>query len=218
MLLDDELIELVELEEDMALLELDEDIEDLFMLCTAGFRRFWIQRERARARSPTQVLRAPLLLMALSSFSVFAAGVLFITWPTCFMQDALSRLVLPIQDWRIAFTLLLRLLAVSGFACMRLSLFIHSTLSIPVLSIHGLRDEAEELLIAEDEETEDEDIVDDTDDDSAEEELEELSAKLSGTRTIAVDAATNRERDFFIRKKGKETDAAYHRGSTVELV
>lgn len=54
-------------------------------------------------------------------------------------------------------------------------------------------DMAEELLTTDDA-TEEEDTA---------EELEELSAKPSGANMRAVVAAANRERDFFIRKKGK---------------
>ncbi len=67
---------------------------------------------------------------------------------------------------------------------------------MPFLSLQAatgpMEDSAEELLTLA------------TDDDVAEDATEEeLSAKLSGTKTAAAVAATRRERDFFIRKRGK---------------
>ncbi len=69
--------------------------------------------------------------------------------------------------------------------------------------MHGARLVAEE---EEEEETEEEDDTIDEDDDSVEDEAEDVSsANPSGINATAAVAATKREKDFFIRKKGKET-------------
>lgn len=84
--------------------------------------------------------------------------------------------------------------------------------SAPVFSIHGARLAAEE----EEEDTEEDDVADDvlltdeTEEEDAAEDIadEEDSAKVIGISATAADAATIRDRDFFIRKKGKENAVA----------
>lgn len=90
---------------------------------------------------------------------------------------------------------------------MRTMSFKQTMRSAPVFSMHGARLAAEE---EEEEDTEEDDAADDvllTDEDDAAEDIadEEDSAKVMGIRATAADAATIRERDFFIRKRGRKT-------------
>lgn len=107
----------------------------------------------------------------------------------------------------VAPILLLRALDMLSMCFMRLCVFMQITRSSPVLFAQGMALAAEEDDIVDDvllTEEEDDIIEDELDEDIADEDDAEdmLSAKLRGINATAVEAATKRERDFFIGKNG----------------
>lgn len=123
--------------------------------------------------------------------------------------------VLSAQLVAIAWILLLRTSDSSfDFSFFMRTMSLRQTIrSAPVFSMHGARLAAEE---EEEEDTEEDDAADDvlltdeTEEDDAAEDIadEEDSAKVIGIRATAADAATIRERDFFIRKRGRKNAVA----------
>lgn len=119
------------------------------------------------------------------------------------MQAPRSAPFIPLQASIDSFALLVLRSGGVGVFFLRLSVFMQSTFSIPFFPAQTpiIIDDSELLL--------EEDIVllaAEEDDEEV-----ELSAKLSGTETATVASAVRKERDFFIKEIGENSDVTVSR-------